>query len=208
MHAIYHRQITYEVTQALFAPEITEIIIAANLGQDGLTGQIGHPEYHFDNNAFILGQEYIESQRLIAMNSAHSSGLSSSNPRNAWQALGRLLHAAQDFYAHSNYAFLWLDSHKGAIPEEIDPLDPHILDSPSLRSGRTYYPLELLSLITALRPMALRLLPHDSHTWMNLDSPEQGPLFAYALCAARKRSSFEVGLIVESQNSQASFLRW
>jgi hypothetical protein len=195
MHAYYHRQITLEAMQRTLSPETLEIIIAANLGQDGLIGQIAHPEYHFDSNTFVLGLAYIESQRVIARNYLHSSGSNPSNRRPGWQALGRLLHGAQDFYAHSNYAFLWLDSHKGAIPEEIEPHDPMVLDSPSLHSGRTYYPLELLDFIPYLHPLALRLLPHDSHAWMNLDGPERGPLFAYALCAARKRSSYEIGLI-------------
>lgn len=197
MHARYHHQITLEAIPRTLSPEIFEIIIAANLGQDGLIGQIAHPEYHFDNNTFALGHTYIESQRQIARNYLHSAGPSPSNPRPGWQALGRLLHGAQDFYAHSNYAFLWLDSHKGAIPEEIDPLDPVVLDSPSLHSGKTYYPLEFLDFIPSLHPLALRLLPHDSHAWMNLDGPERGPLFAYALCAARKRSSYEFGRIVD-----------
>ncbi len=204
MHSRFHRQITYEVIQPIFTPEIIEIIIAANLGQDGLVGQIGHPEYHFDSNAFTRGKEYIEAQRRIVMDSSLSSG-SIPNPRNAYRALGRLLHAVQDFYAHSNYVSLWLDSHRDAIPEEIDPLDSITQDSPSLKSGRTYFPLEFIYFIPALRPLAWRLLPHDSHAWMNLDGPERGPLFAYALCAARKRSSYEVGLIMDNPNNRASF---
>lgn len=197
MHARYHRQIILEAFQTTISPEILEIIIAANLGQDGLMGQIAHPEYHFDSNTFVLGLTYIESQRQIARKYLHSSDHPPSNPRPGWQALGRLLHGAQDFYAHSNYVYLWLDSHRGAIPEEIDPLDPMVLNSPSLRSGRTYYPLELFDFIPYLHPLALRLLPHDLHAWMNMDGPERGLLFAYSLCAARKRSSYEFGLVNE-----------
>ncbi len=195
MHAKYHREITAEASQGFFQPNPLEIIISANLGQDGLLGQIGHNEYHFDANAFAAGNAYIDRQRQIVLDALQPAGRDQPSLLNAWKATGRLLHTAQDYYAHSNYTFLWLDSHKGAIPEEIDPLDRQVMDSPSLHSGKVYYPLELFYFIPALRPFVLRWLPHDSHAWMNLDGPSQGKLFAYALCAARKRSQYELGLI-------------
>ena len=37
----------------------------------------------------------------------------------------------------------------------------------------------------------LAFLPHDSHGKMNLDSPKQGPRFAYARAAAVKRTQYE-----------------
>jgi hypothetical protein len=197
MHARYHRQLTTQVLQGKLRPEVLETVIAANLGQDGLLGLIGHPEFHFDDNAFASGQAYIDAQRRQALDVLHSPVPSPLKLRLAWQAIGRLLHAAQDFYAHSNYAFLWLDSHPDAIPEEIVPLDLSILESPSLRSGRVYYLREFLSYIPPLRPLALRLLPRDAHAWMNLDGPERGPLFAYALRAAHKRSQVEVGKVID-----------
>ena len=40
----------------------------------------------------------------------------------ARQSFGRLTHAAQDFYAHSNYIALWRESHPEAAPNETDPL--------------------------------------------------------------------------------------
>ncbi len=36
-----------------------------------------------------------------------------------------------------------------------------------------------------------RLLPADSHTSLNLDKPQRGPLFAFAFAAARKRTERE-----------------
>jgi hypothetical protein len=112
----------------------------------------------------------------------------------AWAAFGRLTHAAQDFYSHSNYVALWLAQFPpGAAPPPpgIDGLDPRLLRHPALASGFIYLPGELLSFFPALRPLARRLLPPDSHARMNLDTPAAGPLFAYSLVAARQRTQAE-----------------
>ena len=189
MLQIYHRAITTEALNGYFSPQALEIIIAANLGQDHwLRGQIGHPEYHFDRNAFAESWAYIESNRAIVR-----SALEAGNAVAAQQALGRLTHAAQDFYAHSNYVSLWLNRFlEGKWPpvEEMDPFDDALLQSPELRSGKIYFPLEPLSWIPGLAPLIIPLLPRDSHAWMNLDSPARGPKFAYAFAAAVKRTRY------------------
>jgi hypothetical protein len=112
----------------------------------------------------------------------------------AWQAFGRPIHSAQDFYAHSNYIALWLSRFDGRTPPppgEVDPLDPGLIHSPDLRSGKTYYPLEWLYFVRRLRRFIMPLLPRDSHAWMNIDSPEQGHKFEYAMQAAIKRTRIE-----------------
>ena len=164
------------------------MIIAGNLYQDRLRGQLGHDEYHFDNNAFEKSYEYMEQQRALTV----SSLLANDAPA-AWSAFGRLTHAAQDFYAHSNYIDLWLASQPdGAIPtpSEVDPLDPNLINTRALRSGKIY-PLELLTFIPVLGPLVMPILPRDAHGWMNLDSPERGPNFPYAFQAAVKRTKLE-----------------
>ena len=118
----------------------------------------------------------------------------------AWKAFGRLLHTAQDFYAHSNYVTLWLDQFDNStwpFADEIDPLNKLILSNSKLRSGKLYYPLELLSFIPIIKKPIIPLLPHDSHAWMNLDSPASGKKFAYAFSAAVKRSMAELEVIKE-----------
>jgi hypothetical protein len=74
----------------------------------------------------------------------------------------------------------------------VDPLDPLLIESPALHSGRVYYPLEILYFIPPLRKFALSRLPADSHAHMNLDSAAQGPLFAYAYAAALRRTRLEL----------------
>lgn len=173
----------------LFSNAAIEKIIAANLYQDRITAQIGHDEFHFDNNAFDKSHAYIEEQRAITIASLESDDVSS-----AWAAFGRLTHTVQDFYAHSNYIKLWLACQTdGAIPAsfEVDPVAPTLIESHMLCSGKIYLPLEAFSFVKLLKPLVMPLLPRDSHAWMNLDSPEQGANFTFAFHAAVKRTKLE-----------------
>ncbi|NJC97537.1 MAG: hypothetical protein C3F07_15435 [Anaerolineales bacterium] len=185
----YHIEIMLASLGGRFSARAMSAIIQANLDQDRLAGQFGHDEFHFDNNAFEKTYNYIEEQRALV-----GSSLMLGDANSAWKAFGRFLHSAQDFYAHSNYITLWRDRFNGQTPPpppEVDPVDPNLIDSPDLRSGKTYYPFELLYFIKRLRPYILPLLPRDSHAWMNLDSPEQGYKFDYAMHAAIKRTVIE-----------------
>jgi len=191
MHKQYHIEITTQALGDQFSMRALQSILVANVGQDRLKGQIGHPQFHFEDNCFAGGTAYMGEQRELIQ-----AALAGGEALPAWQAFGRLTHAAQDFYAHSNYVQLWLellDGHLAGspVPEQIDPLDSKIMESPRLSSGLVYLPVELLPLIPALAPLARRLLPKDSHAWTNLDGPERGPLFAYAQVAAQKRTLFE-----------------
>lgn len=185
----YHIEIMLASLGRRFSPRAMSVIIQANVGQDRLAGQVGHDEFHFDNNAFDKSHAYIESQRALTV-----SSLMDSDAVSAWAAFGRMTHTLQDFYAHSNYITLWLNRFEGQAPPpppEVDPLDPSLLHSPDLRSGRIYLPLEALYFFRKTRALSLRLLPRDSHAWMNLDTPEQGPKFDYAMHAAIKRTVIE-----------------
>ena len=187
-----HEEMTREALGEHFSPRALEIIIAANRKQDALRGQIGHDEFHFDNNAIEKGLRYINEQRGFVLASLLSPGVLS-----AWIAFGRLTHTAQDFYSHTNYISLWLDQHPGTppTPPEIDPVQKSLLRSPSLHSGKIYLPMDALYFVPFLRKFALKLLPEDSHGKMNLDSPAQGPRFEYARAAAVKRTQHEFDLL-------------
>ena len=187
-----HEEITREALGAHFSPRALEIIIAANCKQDALSGQIGHNEYHFDNNAIDEGHQYINEQRGFVLAALLSPGVLS-----AWIAFGRLIHAAQDFYSHTNYIPLWLDQHDGTppAPPEIDPVQKSLIKSPKIHSGKLYLPMDVLYFVPFLRKFSLALLPNDSHGKMNLDSPQQGPHFEYARAAAVKRTVYEFGIL-------------
>jgi hypothetical protein len=55
--------------------------------------------------------------------------------------------------------------------------------------------MDLFYFVPFLREPSLALLPDDSHGKMNLDSPKQGPRFAYARAAAVKRTRYEFELL-------------
>jgi len=185
----YHIEIMFESLGDHLGARALGVMTTANVKQDQVRGQLGHDEYHYDNNAFAKTHAYIEAQRALVV-----ASLQQQDAASAWRAFGRMTHSVQDFYAHSNYVTLWLERFDGRTPPpppEVDPLDPDVIHSPRLRTGKTYYPLEFLYFIRRFRPLSLRLLPTDSHAWMNLDSPEQGFKFEYAMQAAIKRTRIE-----------------
>jgi hypothetical protein len=185
----YHQQICQNALGKAFSPKALSCIITANLKQDHIRYQFGHPEFHFDDNAFEAGNAYIEAQRQVVLDTL----IAENDPTFAWQAFGRLTHAAQDFYAHSNYVQLWVDTHSNGdlpAPSLVGALDPNILQHPELKSGNIYL-WDWLAVVPGLYSLAYRLLPEDSHTHMNLDSPKQGKLFPHAFEAAVKRTRYE-----------------
>jgi hypothetical protein len=185
----YHIEMTRLALGEHFSSDALQKITDANLHQDRLLGQVGHDEYHFDGSAFEKSYAYVEEQRALTL-----SSLLANDVLSAWFAFGRLTHAVQDFYSHSNYVDLWLTSRaNGTVPapSEIDPAAEDLLNHRTLHSGYVYLPLEAFYHFHWLRPLLLRILPHDSHAWMNLDSPKQGPNFAYAFQAGIKRTKIE-----------------
>lgn len=185
----YHIEIMLHALGERFSPRAMSAITYANVNQDRLSGQFGHDEFHFDNNAFEKAYAYIEEQRALTV-----SALQKNDALSAWSAFGRMTHTLQDFYAHSNYITLWLNRFAGQTPppsSEVDPVDLTLIQSPDLHSGKVYYPFELLYFIRKTRAFSLRYLPKDSHAWMNLDTPEQGFKFDYAMQAAIKRTVIE-----------------
>jgi hypothetical protein len=161
-----HIAVTTQALKGLVSQRALGAILRANIAQDNLRGQIGHPEYHFDNNAFEAGRAYIEEQRRTILK-VHAEG-AEINP--AWEAFGRLTHAVQDFYAHSNYLALWMQRQRvdpPPPPAEVEALDRDLLNHPELRSGYVHM-VEVLSFILPLLPVLRRILPPNSHAYMNL----------------------------------------
>lgn len=188
----YHIEMTTNALAPYFSERALEVIVAANIKQDALRNQFGHDEIHYDNNAIEAGDRYINEQRGLILATLLSPGV-----LGAWVAFGRMLHTAQDFYAHTNYISLWLDQFDGTPPPppEIDPLKKELTQSPSFHSGKIYFPMDALYFIKPIRPLVLKFLPKDSHGWMNLDTPDQGPKFDYAISAATQRTTHEFELL-------------
>ena len=203
----YHKSITRKALSEYFSSRALQSILAANLKQDDLlTGQIGHDEYHYDNNALAKSDRYLEEQRTLTRTALQNDDLPT-----AWAAFGRLIHTAQDFYSHSNYVGLWL-AHYGIEgqtpppPSEIAPLMDDLIHSPDLHSGVLYYPWEILAFVPVVKRFVIPLLPKDSHAHMHLDSPAQGEHFAYAFEAAVKRTQYEFDKTVAGLSSSLDAL--
>ena len=187
-----HAEVTRRALGERVGRRALDAIVASNVRVDALVNQFGHDALHFDNNAFGPGRAYIDEQRALIR-----PALEHGEAGAAWKAFGRLTHTAQDFYAHSNYVDLWLACQpNGMRPAagEIDPLDDSLVENPSLRSGKPYLPLGLLSFVPGVSRLVMPFMPRDSHARMNLDSAKSGPLFEYAFEAAVKRTKYEFEL--------------
>jgi hypothetical protein len=192
MDSQYHIQLLTETLASYFSPPALDQIIAANLGQDALRYQLGaYPHYHFDNNAIARSLAYVNEEHVRIGKLATTANSAAAQRA----AFGRLTHAVHDFYAHANYVDLWLEKNGGlasSVAEQIDGLDPTLLHNPQLYTSSFLLWFDTLYYIPGLRSILRSIyLRPKSHEAMNLDSPRQGPKFAYAMEAAKQRTLYE-----------------
>jgi len=202
MNAPYHRQITTEALGNQLSARAVETIIQANLHQDDLKYLLGgYPHYHFDNSEFDRTNTYLNEQRALLL-----EVLTRGEPAPAWEAFGRITHTLQDFYAHSNYVRLWLERRGEPVaapgmgypaPEGIEAQLPELLASPRLFTARVVLALEIVNMIPFIGPRLRPYFPPDVHARMNLDNPSAGPLFPFAMVAARKRTKEELEALAQ-----------
>lgn len=96
----FHIQMTRSALRGL-SSDCIQKVIDANLGQDAVVGGVFVPEYHFDDCCFKEGINYIAEQRRIIQDNCSKEGCEGLDEVLA--ALGRILHAIQDFYSHTNW---------------------------------------------------------------------------------------------------------
>jgi hypothetical protein len=77
------------------------------------------------------------------------------------------------------------------------PLNSNIISSPRLISGRVNLILDILNILPLIGRLLRPLFPPDIHARMNLDQPSSGPLFPYAIVAARKRTEKEFEMLAK-----------
>ncbi len=186
MIAEYHIAVLTETLGPHFSASALQQIIRANLGQDSGWTQF-QMHVHFDNCAFAKGRAFVEQQ--------HALIAGTDDPKLMRAALGRLTHAVQDFYSHSNYVDLWLEANGGfakARPEDMDGLDPALLNHPNLTSGYFYLWRDIIYYLPIIDRFAKKYLVFPgSHEAMNLDDPSTGPKFPYSIVAAKQRTLAE-----------------
>lgn len=96
----YHAEITSKAASGVLSNEQITFVVRANMSQDIRQFE---SYVHFDNCAFLEGANHIRDEwKKIE---AEDDRLS----QEALMAFGRLLHTAQDFYAHSNWIELYLE---------------------------------------------------------------------------------------------------
>jgi hypothetical protein len=191
----YHRQITINALSPYFGGTELEEVIEANLAQDNVSGQIGHPEFHFDDSEFARTYAYLASLKTNVI----ASIATGSSFHEARADIGRFTHASQDFYAHSNYIRLWARKNQ-VTPEkwngEIDFMDQDIINSRELISGHFYTPWEMITFIPYIGHFFTLLFPKDSHAALNIDSPKKNAWFPLAFKAAELRTRYEIGQLL------------
>jgi hypothetical protein len=196
MDLVYHTLATYKAVGSCFDDLALLQVIEANHAQDSLLNQLrGH--LHFDNQV-APGWAYVEAERANVSGSAAEG-----DPGSVLRAaFGRLCHAVQDFYAHTNYVRLWLAENGGlgeTIPAGIDALDVSLMDHPDLRAGSFCLWRDWVYYVLGIKHLARRIgVPAGSHEAMHLDSPARGPEFAYAFAAACQRTQYEYQLAVQT----------
>ncbi len=195
MYTQYHISMTREALENHFSESSLKTIIQANILQDNLSGQIGHPEYHFDDCAFKESNAYILSLRKDIQKMILSGDVQS-----AWQSFGKLTHAAQDFYSHSNYINLWAAWTENVDRKTINAdeiLLPLLLEDSRLISGRFYSPWELITFLPWVGRKLARFFPDDSHARLNKDSPHRSTLFPIVYQAAVLRTNYEYNEVIK-----------
>jgi len=198
MKSRYHTELTRLTLQAHFSRVALEEIIAANLAQDAPQNQLGSKaHFHFDNNKIAGALAYVEDLHTRIVELAVAGGHGSQQRA----ALSRLCHAVQDFYAHSNYVDLWLANQDHPVPaaDAIDALIPELLNHPDLRTGTYVVLRDIVYSVPIVGALWRRIyVPSGSHEAMNLDSPDRGWKFSYAMAAARQRTQHEYQRAVQA----------
>jgi hypothetical protein len=198
MNSYFHTMITIDALAENFSENAIKEIIRANVKQDSIIGQVFHNEYHYDNNKLSHSYQYIQDQKRICM-----QAISKSDVKSARRAFGRLIHTAQDFYAHSNYAMLlsMTTPSLGSHVPGLDCVNPEIMNNKDLRSHKVYFPLDHLSIIPFFAKHLKKYAPDDSHLRMNLDTPLSGQLFVMVYRMAVKRSFEEFHSLISAIDS-------
>lgn len=166
MKTKYHIQITEKALNDQFSSNALKLILEANIGQDNLIFQVGHDHYHYDNNSFQQADAYVEKLRYDCLDQIRQAKFIE-----AWGSFGRLTHTIQDFYAHSNYIEIMLKQ----LPttDDLPIREPGGKLPNGTRSGKLYYPWELVTFIPGLPNQIVEFFPSDSHARMNKDAPER-----------------------------------
>lgn len=118
-------------------PEVLGILVDACNTQDYVESHnFGDPTHHCDNSLFRESRQYMQGQWKQALFFAARCNEELPMRDGALRELGLLLHAAQDFYSHSNYVELQLQDL--VKPDDIQPVEWSRMPA-GVRSGYFFY---------------------------------------------------------------------
>lgn len=133
-----HKEITEAVAKKLgYSAEAIAVLVKGNLDSDKKEsdapgGEWYSPPAHFDNETFSAGAARVRAKRALALES-----LSTCDHSVSLEAIGRALHAVQDFYAHSNFITIYSDPTKLAEIEQLtDPSPEDRSKAVSCKTGK------------------------------------------------------------------------
>lgn len=107
-----HDELTVRALRDVFSPDALEIIVDANRSMDGPISGLD-PLNHFDNGE-IEGS-------IVRMKERYDAIRLTRDPKEALELFGKIVHAAQDFIAHSNYVEIMIEIQRGAGVEPTTP---------------------------------------------------------------------------------------
>lgn len=196
----YHIEITKRSLGVFFSTDSLREITQANVAQDSFASLLGaEARRHVCDCTVDESLAYIAEEHALIAELSERPGTESKQRA----ALGRLLHTAQDFYAHTNYVALWAARHghefvgEGLESVGGDAIDPTIFSHSSLQIAKWVTWREPLYYIPGFGSLLRHFwLPESSHEAINLDSPKQGVYFYVAMAIARQRTLKEYSLAV------------
>ncbi|MEY4545742.1 MAG: hypothetical protein RL685_1937 [Pseudomonadota bacterium] len=121
-----HRAATHDALPGVNSRALC-VIDGANAAQDSIWSlSFGRDAHHFNDCGFAVAAAYIREQYRSL-----DESLAAGDSEPAQEALGRILHAAQDFYSHSN----WVDSELTGLVTDAADAQTRAIDWPALPSG-------------------------------------------------------------------------
>lgn len=121
-----HAAMTREALGGTFADANLKALIAANESQD-TPGSEGRTEKrrHFDgNDVFPAALAYINREKTRALNLAVEADTDAQSRADTLRHLGLMLHSVQDFYLHTNYVEIAMETEKN----HSDPYNTPLVD--------------------------------------------------------------------------------
>lgn len=161
-----HRAITKEALKSVMSESCLDIVLTSNSGQDD--GDSEHvTKYHFDENTICEGSEQLDIWIKKIKENKQNKNLQ-------MKLLGKMLHAIQDFYSHSNYLEKTIERKKLNSENVLPPVELNKKNCQNLRDRKYFtannHNADWLSYLKGPRLIPIKHLEDArSHLYWNKD---------------------------------------